>query len=128
MDQLEQIFELHDTSGKGYLDKSELSLLCQNQQLSESEIDQLFHTLDSNQDGKIVKSEFMDNFATASGSPAQHGAAAYHHGVEDAMPMTSTPVRSMRHFAPNASSNTAAAYDWQDFTYTVGHTINNLFR
>ena len=57
-DKIKQIFNLFDTDGNGYIDKSELKFTFQELKLSDNEFDNLIKEVDIDGDGRISASEF----------------------------------------------------------------------
>ena len=58
--QLDQLFQVCDLDGSGFLDKEELANICPD--LSTDEIDHVFSQLDVDGDGSISIAEFSDGF------------------------------------------------------------------
>lgn len=59
-DDIDQIFQIVDSDGSGYLNKEKLQLVCPH--LSSTEIDLIFDDLDKDHDNRISLTEFTHGF------------------------------------------------------------------
>ncbi|XP_033108003.1 ras and EF-hand domain-containing protein-like [Anneissia japonica] len=61
---IQQLFEACDLNGSGFIEKSELSSVCS--ELSQDELQKVFHELDRDQDGRISITDFSEGFQSVS--------------------------------------------------------------
>ena len=104
------------------MNKNELSSLCKSFRFSDSEIDQLFQSIDSNSDGKIAREEFVDSFTAVVGIS------------EDSNNTNKIPKKYNQDDSTSSSrksrfdGNSKPKINWDDFILSVGDSIYTLFR
>lgn len=70
--EIEQIFEACDADGRGYLTLNEFEKIGEEMNLPSPDVRKIFMSMDTNNDGRIEQSEFVNSFHTFALSPVDN--------------------------------------------------------
>ena len=101
-----QLFTACDLNGSGFIEREDLLNLCADLDLEDQELDDVFHELDKNGDGKISVTEFVK-------------------GYESVQRMFTRPRKSS---GRDSTITTQSRIAWDAFSSHVGSSVYSLSR
>lgn len=114
---ISQLFSACDKDSKGFLDRQEFYDLCTDHNWGGSQLEDLFNSLDINNDGKIEKQEFVERFQTIAEALVDSDIESQER-TEQSFVRTSTPQPYTRKYTKS----------WETFLDEFGHVIFGLAR